>query len=84
MVKGQTVTIFISGIGFEPNTTIEFSGAKWTPSVISMLLLDSDTIQLEITRSSAGPSRDFVYDVTATNPNGDSFTLSDSFTVTGQ
>ncbi len=84
MVKGQTVTVFISGIGFEPDTAIEFSGAKWSPSVISMLLLDSDTIQLEITRSSAGPARDFVYDVTVTNLNGDSFTLPDSFTVRGQ
>jgi PKD repeat protein len=81
MAKGQTTTIIISGNGFESNTDIQFDGQKWTPRVDSLLFIDSQTIQIEITSSSAGPSRDFVYDVIATNSNGNSFTLPNSFTV---
>ena len=84
MIKGQVTTVIISGEGFEPSTTIQFSGAKWSPSVKSLMLIDSQTIQIEVTRSTAGPDRDFVYDVIATNSNEDSFTLSNSFTVTSE
>lgn len=82
MVKGQTVTVVISGTGFDQNTTIKFAGDKYLPSVINTTILDEKTIQIEVTRSTAGPKRDFVYDVTAININGDEFTLTDSFTVT--
>lgn len=82
MVKGQTVTVVISGTGFDQNTTIKFAGDKYLPSVINTTILDENTIQIEVTRSTAGPKRDFVYDVTAININGDEFTLADSFTVT--
>jgi chitinase len=84
MIKGQVSTIKISGSGFEPSTTIQFSGAKWSPSVKSSMIIDSQTLQIEVTRSTAGPDRDFVYDVIATNSNGNSFTLPNSFTVTSQ
>jgi hypothetical protein len=84
MIKGQVTTIIISGSEFEPSTTIQFSGAKWPPSVKSSMIIDSQTLQIEVTRSTAGPNRDFVYDVIATNSNGNSFTLPNSFTVTSQ
>ncbi len=84
MIKGQVTTILISGSGFEPSTTIQFSGAKWAPSVKSSKFIDSQTLQIEVARSTAGPDRDFVYDVMATNSNGDYFNLSNSFTVTSQ
>ncbi|MGD8707737.1 MAG: glycosyl hydrolase family 18 protein, partial [Nitrosopumilaceae archaeon] len=41
MIKGQVSTIKISGSGFEPSTTIQFSGAKWSPSVKSSMIIDS-------------------------------------------
>jgi len=82
MVKGQTVTVIISGTGFDQNTIIKFAGDKYLPSVINTTILDEKTIQIDVTRSTAGPKRDFVYDVTAININGDEFNLPDSFTVT--
>jgi len=82
MVKGQTVTVIISGTGFDQNTIIKFGGDKYLPSVINTTILDEKTIQIDVTRSTAGPKRDFVYDVTAININGDEFNLPDSFTVT--
>ena len=84
MIKGQVITTIISGSGFEPSTTVQFSGAKWSPSVKSSMFIDSQTLQIEVTRSTAGPDRDFIYDVIATDSNGDSFTLPNSFTVTSQ
>ena len=82
MVKGQTVTVIISGAGFDQSTTIKFAGDKYLPSVINTVILDENTIEIDVTRSTAGPKKDFVYDVTATNINGDEFTLQNSFTVT--
>ena len=82
MVKGQTVTVIISGAGFDQSTIIKFAGDKYLPSVINTVILDENTIEIDVTRSTAGPKKDFVYDVTATNINGDEFTLQNSFTVT--
>jgi GH18 family chitinase len=81
MVRGQTQTVTIFGTGFNENTTIEFSGDKWIPTVQITSILDSQTIEIKVTRSSAGPSKPFVYDVTVSNSNGDSFTLDNAFTV---
>lgn len=81
MVRGQTQTVTIFGTGFNENITIEFSGDKWIPTVQSTSILDSQTIEIKVTRSSAGPSKPFVYDVTVSNSNGDSFTLDNAFTV---
>ena len=82
MVKGQTITATIVGEGFEPTSIITFEGGKWRPIVISTTVIDGQTMEIEVTRSSGGPNKDFVYDVTVTNENGDSFTLTSSFTVT--
>ena len=81
MSKGQTDNMMISGTGFEQNTIIEFSGEKFSPMINSINVIDSKTIEINITTSTAGPKKDFVYAVTATNSNGDSFTLPASFTV---
>lgn len=81
MVRGETSLLTITGTGFDQNATIEFSGDKWSPSVIQITVFDSQSLEIEVTRSTAGPSKIFVYDVTVINPNGDSFTLPDSFTV---
>jgi GH18 family chitinase/chitodextrinase len=83
MIKGQTISVTILGTGFDQNASVEFSGAKWAPNAISITVIDSQTIEFDVTRTSAGPNRIFVYDVTVTNPNGDSFTTPQSFTVTG-
>ena len=81
MIKGQTISVTIFGTGFDQNASVEFSGKKWTPKVISITIVDSQTIKIDVTRTSAGPDRVFVYDVTVINPNGDSFTTPQSFTV---
>ena len=84
MIKGQTITTTISGTGFELGANVKFGGAKWVPTAISTTIIDPQTIKIDVTRGTAGPNKDFVYDVSVTNPNGDSFTLPDSFTVTSQ
>jgi hypothetical protein len=84
MVKGQTITATIFGFGFEQNANITFGGDKWVPTVNDTRIIDIQTIEIDVTRSTAGPNKNFVYDVTVTNLNGESFTLLDSFTVTGQ
>jgi len=84
MIKGQTITITISGTGFEPDVKVKFVGNKWVPTAISTTIIDTQTIEIDVTRGTAGPNKDFVYDVSVTNLNGDSFTLPESFTVTSQ
>ena len=82
MVKGQTISATISGYGFEQDTIVKFGGGKWVPTAITITIIDTQTIEIDVTRGTAGPSKNFVYDVTVINPNGDSFTLPESFTVT--
>jgi len=84
MIKGQTITITISGTGFESDASVKFGGAKWVPTTISTTIIDTQTIKIDVIRSTAGPNKDFVYDVLVTNLIGDSFTLPESFTVTSQ
>jgi len=84
MIKGQTITTTIFGTGFELGANVKFGGAKWVPTAISTTIIDPQTIKIDVTRGTAGPNKDFVYDVSVTNPNGDSFTLHDSFTVTSK
>jgi PKD repeat protein len=81
MIKGDTITITISGTGFEPDVSVKFGGAKWVPTTISTTFIDTQTIKIDVTRSTAGPNKDFVYDVTVINLNGESFTLENAFTV---
>jgi VCBS repeat-containing protein len=84
MIKGQTITTTIFGTGFELGANVKFGGAKWVPTAISTTIIDPQTIKIDVTRGTAGPNKDFVYDVSVTNSNGDSFTLPDSFTVTSK
>ncbi len=84
MIKGQTITVTISGYGFEQNASVKFGGDKWVPTAINTTIIDTQTIEIEVTRGTAGPNKDFVYDVTVINPDGDSFTLPESFTVTSK
>ena len=84
MIKGQTITTSISGYGFEQNTSVKFGGDKWVPVTISITIIDAQSIEIDVTRGTAGPNKDFVYDVIVTNSNGDSFTLPESFTVTSR
>ncbi len=81
MTRGVQTHIVITGTGFDETTSITFSGAKWAPKVVDLQFNDSTQIEIDVTRSTAGPGRAFVYDVTATNQNGDSVTLEQSFTV---
>ena len=83
MIKGQTTSVTIFGTGFESETIVKFGGAKWVP-IATITEISNSHIILEVTRSSSGPNRDFFYDATVTNSNGDSFTLPDSFRVTYQ
>ena len=81
MLKGDTIQVTVIGSGFDQNATVEFSGEKYSPMISSTNVVDQNTIEMEITSSTAGPKKDFVYDLTVANPNGDSVTLVNSFTV---
>lgn len=81
MSKGNTIQVTVSGSGFDQNATVGFSGEKYPPMISSTNVIDQNTIEIEITSSTAGPKKDFVYDLTVANPNGDSVTLVNSFTV---
>jgi hypothetical protein len=82
MIKGTTESVMIEGVGFDSSTSITFGGEKWTPKILSTVIMDSHTINIEVSRSGAGPDRVFFYDVIATNSNGRSVILEDVFTVT--
>lgn len=84
IIKGQTITTTISGEGFDQSVTVEFGGPKFRPTALSTTFIDENTIEIEVTRSTAGPKQDYVYDVIVTNSNGDSSTLPNSFTATNQ
>ena len=81
MAKGQTITVTVSGVGFDQNTQIKFAGDKYLPNVINTRILDEKTIEIDVTSSSAGPKKDFLYDVTVIKINEETFTLPNSFTV---
>jgi GH18 family chitinase/PKD repeat protein len=83
MIKGQTISVTIFGGGFESDIMVKFEGSKWDPIAIITEVNESQII-LDVTRSSAGPNRDFFYDVTFINSYGYSFTLPDSFRVNYQ
>ena len=81
MLKGQIKHIVLSGSGFDQNASIQFSGEKYSPMISNKIIIDQNTIEMDVTSSSAGPRKNYVYDVTVTNPNGTLFPLFDSFTV---
>ena len=81
MLKGETTKITILGSGFDQNASVQFSGEKYPPMISNTNIIDQYTIEMDVTSSTAGPKKNFVYDVTVTNPTGDSFTLVNSFTV---
>ncbi len=81
MTKGEIITTSISGTGFQSGTIVTFGGAGFAPTVLNTLIVEEEKIEIEITRDTRGPKRDYVYDVTVTNPDGESVTLPKNFTV---
>jgi len=81
MTKGEIITTFISGTGFQSGTIVTFGGAGFAPRILNTPIIEEEKIEIEITRDTKGPKRDYVYDVTVTIPNGESVTLPKAFTV---
>ena len=81
MTKGEIIPVIVSGTGFQSGATITFGGAGFAPTVETIPIVDSETISFNVTRDDKGPKRDYVYDVTVTNPDGVSDTLLGKFTV---
>ncbi len=81
MTKGQIITTSISGTGFQPGAIVTFGGAGFAPTVLNTPIVEDEEITIEVTRDTRGPKRDYVYDVTVTNPDGASVTLPKAFTV---
>jgi PKD repeat protein len=84
MIKGTTQTVTISGTGFDLDTIVSFGGTKWSPQVVQTISVSPTEIIVDVTRSDAGPNRNFVYDVIVTNSDNNSDSLPGSFTVTYQ
>lgn len=81
MTKGEIITSSITGTGFQPGAVVTFGGAGFAPTVINISVVDDENITIDVTRDTRGPKKDYVYDVTVTNPDGAFFTLPQSFTV---
>jgi hypothetical protein len=80
MTKGEIITTSISGTGFQSGAIVTFGGAGFAPTVLNTSIVEEE-ITIEITRDTRGPKRDYVYDVTVTNPDGGFVTLPQAFTV---
>jgi PKD repeat protein len=81
MTKGEIIPVIVSGTGFESGLVVTFGGAGFAPTVETIPIVDSETISFNITRDDKGPKRDYVYDVTVTNPDGAYVTRPGIFTV---
>ena len=81
MTKGEIITTSITGTGFQSGSIVTFGGAGFAPTVLNIPSVEEEKITVEITRDTRGPKKDYVYDVTVTNPDGVSVTLPMAFTV---
>jgi GH18 family chitinase len=80
MTKGDIITTSIYGTGFQTGAVVTFGGSGFAPTVLNTEIAEEE-ITIDVTRDTRGPKRDYVYDVTVTNPDGGSVTLPQAFTV---
>jgi hypothetical protein len=76
--------VTVAGGGFAPGLSLTFSvGSGPTPTASGIVVAaDGASFTATVTLKSGGPPRPRVWDVTVTNPDGASVTLTGGFTVT--
>jgi hypothetical protein len=80
---GTTGTLTVTGLNFAPGASLSFTnGLSFAPSVNSVTVVSTTSIQASVTTPSNGPKRNRTFDVVVTNPDGSSGTLGGGFTVT--
>lgn len=80
VTKGQSVNVTIYGSGFASGASVSLSNGKGTTPSVSNVVVNSNTITVDISTSSKGPKVS-VWDVTVTNTDLSSGSLVDGFTV---
>jgi hypothetical protein len=79
--RGETLTLTVTGTGFEPGLALSFQGGTGTPpNVIALQILDSTTL-IVTTEALNSTSEQQVWDVRVDNPDGSSALLESGFTV---
>jgi hypothetical protein len=80
---GGTVSVTISGTGFQPSAGVTFQNGSGNTPVASNVSVAADgrSLTAQISVGSGGPPRDRVWDVRVTNPGGASAALPRTFTV---
>lgn len=77
-----TVTVTITGSGFENNASVAFFGAQGpAPQVLSVQVVNSSTILVLVTTANDGTTAQ-TWDVRVTEPGGATASLTSAFTVT--
>lgn len=80
--KGATVTITITGSGFQNNASVSFYGAQGpAPQVMSVQIVNPTTILVLVDTQDDGPSAE-TWNLRIANPDGSSASLLNAFTVT--
>ena len=84
MSAGTTIDITIAGLNFADGADVTFENGIGPAPAATVLEVSADgtTIEASVTAKSGGPSRNRVWDVRVTNPNGSTGVLVDGFTVT--
>jgi len=81
ITRGTTTPVTISGLGFEGGATVTITGGSGPSPTVTILTLDANTITANVFAKNGGPPRPSSWDVTVTNLNGDSATLSGELTI---
>ena len=80
---GTAVDVTVTGFGFADGAGLAFENGIGPGSAVSgLVVVSGDTITARVTAKSGGPSRNRVWDVRVTNPDGSSGVLTDGFTIT--
>ena len=79
---GMTVNVTVSGTNFANGASLAFQNGRGKPPTVSnVVFVNSNTVTADVTISSKAKTG-ILWDVTVTNTDGGSGTLSDGFTVT--
>ncbi len=78
---GTTVTLTITGFGFQPGAAIAFEGGQgMPPGVAAIQVVNSTSMNVTVLAVDSTP-RPQTWDLRLTNPDGTSFLVENAFTV---